>query len=72
MTPEPVFTKMKEADLVESGEFDLTNNTYGNFCLKWSAEEFELWKMITVCISSVGLLACVLAIHDLHPCFKRV
>ena len=57
-----MFTKMKEADLVESGEFDLTNNTYGNFCLKWSAEEFELWKMITVCISSVGLLACVLAI----------
>ena len=50
---------MKE---VGNGEFDLSNNTNGNFCLKWSAEEFEFWQMITICISSAGLLACVSAI----------
>ena len=40
-----VFFTMKDAkvtdDLVGSGEFDQSNNTNGNFCLKWSAEELE-------------------------------
>ena len=49
-------------DLVKSGEFDQSNNTSGNFCLKWSAEELESWQITTICISSAGVLACILAI----------
>ena len=48
--------------LVGSGEFDQSNNTNGNFCLKWSAEELESWQITTICISSAGVLACILAI----------
>ena len=47
-------------DLVGSGKF--INNTNGNFCLKWSAEELESWQITTLCISSAGVLACILAI----------
>ena len=49
-------------DLVGSGEPEFINNTNGNFCLKWSAEELESWQISTLCISSAGVLACILAI----------
>ena len=49
-------------DLVGNSDFDQSNNTNGNFCLEWSAEELESWKITTICISSAGVLACILAI----------
>ena len=49
-------------DLVGNSDFDQSNNTNGNFCLEWSAEELESWRITTICISSAGVLACILAI----------